>query len=466
LKRAGSLAALVAGGCVYLNSLYNAGAAWDRGEAARLSARPDSARVAYAAALSGAAESFRRDSLGPWALPALLLAGKAQLRLGNPDRAVPLLERVAAGSTDSAQVGEANLYLGAARWLAGDPDGAMAGLNLALFELSDDRLRGEAHLWRGRVLLARGLTDQGFWDLARAGEAESRLRVPAAMERIRYAVQAGTPAQAGQGLAVVVGQSSAGVWSDSISVLMERAGERWGPGVAAELLLAGGRSRWLPEHRTPLMLQRARFLREAGRPAEARAVLEEAIRAGGPLAPEARLAAARLVAATAGTLEELEPIQRLLAPELRVDELERFHGAAVRLRLLAGSTPESFPGRFAAAELARDELEAPRLAAHLFLEAAGSGDAGPWAGKAWLAATALSGRGVGGIAEHDSPPGLRGALIRARDPYLARARNRYLPTDTLAVLDRALQIRLDSALAWAAEAQRRRSTEPGAPGTR
>lgn len=466
MRRATLLVGLVAGGCVYLNTLYNAGAAWDRAEDARLRALPESARSAYTRALEGAAESFRRDSLGPWALPSLLLAGKAQLRLGNPAQAAPLLERVALTSGDSAVVAEAHLYLGASRWLAGDTDGALEGLNLALFELEDRRLRGEAHLWRGRVLLSRGLAGQGYWDLARAGESDGSLRVPAALERMAFAVERGTPEEARAGLSVVLGQSAAGVWSDSVSHLLDRARDRWGPEVAAGLLATGGTSRWIPERRTALAVQRARFLREAGDNDGARAVLADAVRDGGPLAPRARLAMARQIAASAATSDDLLPIQGILAPDREVPELDDYSTAAATLQLLAGSRPASFPGLFAAGELARDALGAPVLATHLFFRAAGEDDARRWAGKAWLAARALHPRGDGGAPPPAGMEELRRALIRTRDPYLAAARNRYLPSDTLAALDRALQMRLDSALAWATEVARRRGSDAPSPGAR
>lgn len=467
MRPAYPLLALAIGGCVYLNTLYNAGTAWDRAEDARLNARSDSAKAAYARALDGASATFRQDSLGPWAQPALLLAGKAQLRLGNPAQAELILSRVVRESADSALVSEARLFLGAARWRGGDPEGAIAELNLALFGLEESRLRGEAHLWRGRVLLERGLPDQGFWDLERAAEAHGALRVPAALERVSFAVESGIPQQAASGLGVILSRSAAGVWGDSVSTLMRRARDRWGPAVAGELLAAAETSRWLPEHRTPLVIQRAGFLREAGDEEGAGAALAGVIRKGGPVAPRARLALARQVTAGARTPADLTPVPEILAPGRQDSELAEFLVATRQVRLLAEVEPTGLPGLFAAGELARDALGAPGLASYLLMQAAKAGDAGPWAGKAWLAASEL--RRLHPGAAH---PGqvelerLRFRLARSRDPYLAAARNRYLPTDTLAALDRILQVRLDSALAWAAEALRRGDADTNAPGAR
>jgi len=119
------------------------------------------------------------------------------------------------------------------------------------------------------------------------------------------------------------------------------------------------------------------------------------------------------------------------------------------LELLVEREADPFASSFAAAELARESLGAPKLARALFVQAAGVDDAGAWRGKAALAAVSLSD-------DPATPPPSAAMMAGLDDPYVAAARSRYLPSDTLAVLDAALQRRLDEAAGWAREEARRR----------
>jgi hypothetical protein len=90
---------------------------------------------------------------------------------------------------------------------------------------------------------------------------------------------------------------------------------------------------------------------------------------------------------------------------------------AVRtVELLAERARGEGPGLawFAAGEISRDVLGAPALARNLFLEYGGAG--GPWAGKALLAALALT-------SEERERSGIRSRLDElSGDPYVATAR--------------------------------------------
>lgn len=449
MKRSLAAAALVLGGCVYLNTLYNARTDYREGERARLEGQATAARESYAAALDGAAASFRRDSLGGWAYPSLLLVGQASFRLGDLARGRLALERVLREAPDPELRQEAGLYLGALMVQSGEYGTAVQLLNDALRENDRRELRAEGHMWRGRALLALEREDQGWWDLGRAVEEDRRLAIPAHFERMAWALHSGDQARAREGARGLLGDPAAGVWADSLSTLVERAARTWSPGAAAELLAPARSAPWAPGPRDAVLLQRIRLLLASGDTLAAETELGWAGREAGPGSVPARRALAAVRLYGIRTPDELEAVRRVLLPVATDSAVVRDLEGLRTLEILADPELRSFASLFAAGEMARDELGAPGLARTLFTEAARDGGGGPWRGKAALAALALG---------DDTEPmtALRLDLLRARDPYLARARNRYLPTDTLAVLDGLLQPRLDSVRVRArAEARRR-----------
>lgn len=449
MKRLCLAATLLLGGCVYLNTLYNARTLYREGERARLAGQSQAARDAYRAALEKAAEAFRRDSLGDWAHESLLLVGQAHLRLGSLTEGRVALQRVLDETRNPSVWLEAQLYLGATLAASGEYARAMDVLSDALRDLDRRQLRGEGHMWRARVLLAQGYVDQGWWDLERAVEEDRRLEVPAQLERVVWALARDDRRRAEQGARALLEDPDAAIWSDSLGSLVERAARRWSPAEAATLLAAARTAPWAPAPRDGMRLQRIRLLLAAGETLAAETELGWVAQGTGPGAVPARL---ELAAIRLGRVEEpdqLDLVRRVLLPAATdstvVPALERLRV----VELLTDPASGSFPSTFAAAEVARDELHAPRLARGLFIRAASDTAGGSWRGKAALAAMSL-GSGDGALEE------LRLTLLRSRDPYLARARNRYLPTDTLVRLDAALQQQLDSVRGWALDEARRR----------
>ncbi len=449
IRRFLTAGSLLLAGCVYLNTLYNARTSYELGERARLAGQSESARSAYQVTLSKAAESFRRDSLGRWAMPSLLLVGQAHLRLGSLDEARAALERVLADARDPELRQEAQLFLGAVLVSSGEYSQAVDVLNGVLRELRRSGLRGEGHMWRARVLLAQGQVEQGWWDLERAVEEDHRLEVPSHLERLAWAILRDDPARAAQGADALLRDPAAGIWADSLSRLVDRASRTWSHGRAAELLSPARGAPWTPGPRDRLLLQRINLLLKAGDTLAAETELGWVARGAGAASVPARLALARIRLRQIRTPDDVAQVRRVLLPVATdsavVAELESLR----MVELLWEEGRDDFVPLFAAAELAREELDAPGLARTLYLGAARDSSAGPWRGKAALAAVA-----VGPDSEEERL--WRRDLLRVRDPYLARARNRYLPTDTLARLDATLQLALDSVRAWARmEAQRR-----------
>lgn len=449
MKRPLLAAVLALGGCVYLNTLYNARTYYREAERARLAGQAAEARSSYATALDKAAESFRRDSLGGWAYPSLLLVGQASFRLGALVEGRLALERVLTEASDAELRQEAGLYLGAVLVESGEYAAALPLLNDALRETERRTLRAEGHLWRGRALLALGREDQGWWDFGRAVDQDRRLAIPVYFERMAWGLSRDEPPVAGDGARGLLEDPSGGIWADSLSTLVRQASRNWSPRAAAELLAPVRTAPWPPAPRDQILLQRIQLLLDSGDTLAAETELGWAGREAGPGSVPARLALASVRLQSVVSPDELNAVRRVLLPVATdsavVVELERIR----ILELLTDPGTASFPSLFAGGELARDVLGATRLAGALFVQAARDTAAGPWRGKAALAALALGG-------DTDSMAALRLDLLRGRNPYLARARNRYLPTDTLARLDGVLQARLDSVLDWAhAEARRR-----------
>lgn len=441
-----ALACVSLAGCVYLNTLYNAQAALDAGDRARLAGYSLRADSAYRSALQKARASWVADSLGGWAGTSLLLWGQATLRLGEPEASQLLLARLLGRTRDPALRARAQLYRGAALGETGRHEEAVEALNTSLFGLADESLRAEAHLWRGRVLLALGVPDQAFWDLDQAARLDDRFLTPAALERLAWAVPADRPEAAAAALSALRRHRPAGSWADSVATLVAAAEEHWGAGPASDLAPDADVA-WAPGPRDAFRLHRAALLARAGREGQAREAWGRVVGDDGPGAAEARVQLARWLLSRARTVVVLDTVQGILEP-LTDDTVPPLLETVRTVRLLAdgdGTSPgpegAHLPSLFLAAERARDELAAPALARRLFLAAADDDTGGPWRGKALLAASALDPSlpldGVELAARYRT-------LLRGGDPYLARARNRYLATDTLAALDAALQNRMDA----------------------
>ena len=198
-----------------------------------------------------------------------------------------------------------------------------------------------------------------------------------------------------------------------------------------------------------MRLQRVRLLLAAGETLAAETELGWVAQGTGPGSVPARMELAAIRLGQVDEPEQLDRVRRVLLPaatdSLVVPELERLR----MVELLTDPASGSFTATFAAAEVARDELNAPRLSRTLFTRAAQDSAGGSWRGKAALAALAVG-------PDSRELESLRLTLLRNRDPYLARARNRYLPTDTIIRLDAALQQQLDSVRGWAMDEARRR----------
>lgn len=397
-------------GCVYLNTLYNARDRFEAGEVARLEGRPEAAAVAYDDAIRKAADAYRQEPDGRWSDDALYLMGRAYLRRNELVRARAALAEAVRISDDADIRRGASLHLGAALVLDGESSRALDLLNDAIRQLPAGALRAEGHYWRARLFLAQGRVDQGWWDLDQASLNDPRMAGPAHLARLTWGVERDDTARAAAGARGLLTSLRGADRVDSLETAVRRAAARWGPGPAAALLAPGRMGPWPPGPKDRILLARARLLVRAGDTLAAESEAGWVAEGVGPGALEARLLVAGLRLGRATSVDELEAVRSFLLPAAGQAEVATMAEDLRAVELLVEwGRSGSAPALFAAAELARDRLEAVRLARRLFLE--GTGVASPWRVKSALAALALDPEG-------EEATALRGWIVsRTGDPY-------------------------------------------------
>jgi len=440
-----------AAGCVYYNGLFNAEAAFRRAESARLGGAPDSALTGYAAAIEGAERAWRAEPAGPYAARALLLAARASLRHGEPGRARADLARLAAlPAVDTLVAARADVLRGALLVLEQRPGEGLATLESAALPADDAEWRAEAWLWRARALDASGRFDEAWaaWDFAAVNEPGLRWSLEA--ERAGRAVDRDRASEASVSLGKLLDGRRGEAWVDTVLAVVERADRRWGPAVAAELLEPARLDRWGPEARDRVLLRQVELLLAGGDTVGADETLAWVAEGTTDAAPRARIELARLRLSRAGAFADLVPVRRLLLPITGHEAAEGLLVSMAETEVLAQwGTEGDVLAWFAAGEIARDALEARRLAAALFLTAAESDLQGEWTGKSLLAALTVS-------TEGELRERIRQRALGTRlDPWVERLRPGYVESGELERRDDELDRRVRDLRLRAAEESRR-----------
>ncbi|HSG08682.1 MAG TPA: hypothetical protein VLA36_09995 [Longimicrobiales bacterium] len=425
---------VLAGSCVYYNALYNAEQLFTEGTRADREGMDSLARVRFSEVVLKAAKGYRQEPAGEWADDALLLLGRAYLRLGDLRNARGALEQASAQATDDDVRLAADLYLGISYVQAGDAGTAVPLLNRGLQSLPEGRWAAEGHLWRARVLLAGGEVSAGWWDLDRAGAMDRGLRLEAALDRVRWGVQLGDRDRVAEGVNRLLAYREAGVRVDTVLSLVDGVSGRWGPEVAALLLAGADSARWQRNPRGLIRLGRARLLREAGDTAAAREEVHRVADGYGESAAEARMELVTAQLRQARDLLDAQDAISILLPAVSSPRVARLVGDLEDLDRLAELGLTDPLAWFAAGELTRDRLAAPELARGLFLAYVDQLPTDPWAPKALLAALDVT-------ADEGGRAWLRGRLEgRGESPYVLAARGE--PAPGLEALEEELARRL------------------------
>ena len=438
--------------CAYFNALYNAQREFE--EAERLTERGESGRAgqAYLRSAQKAAKSFEQDPEGRWADDALYLLGRAHFHRGSYPEARASLTRLLTLTEDADVRAGARTFLGAAELRLGNLPAAREHLAavLSAADLGDDT-RGQALLWRGRLHFAAGDADAAWADLADAARAGGGAERAARMEAVRTAVLSGHQERAGTAAADLVSAGYADLLADSVFALADTAVVLWGADLAGALLAPLDAAAWPDDRRAALYLTRADLALAAGDTAVALAHARDAAsRSAGPRAIQARVRLARWTLATSSDLDDLREVRAALLPAL-ADDAAR---GLVRLVEIVGILVETGLGNnqplalFTAAEVARDELEAPGIARAIFLGQAEGNPRSPWAMKAALAAAQLN----PSPAERTRIEALLAGATD--DPYVTAARGR--PSARYGELETQLDRMVSGLRRWGREEAERR----------
>ena len=447
-----TLAALAStSACAYYNSMYNANRLFDEAEKAAARGELGTARTAWQNSIEKAATSVRRHPDSQWSDDARLLMARAHLQLGDAMAARRQLLELLQEKPDPERRAAAGLYLGIIDAEVADDESALTRLNAALESPPGAaRLRAAAFMARARVhYRARD------WNAARADVQAAHkagveaLRTPATLLGLRVSLAAHDSLSARDAWTLLLRDPATQRWTDSLPSLAQATASTFSAAFARTALNLAADAPWRAPARDSLLLLRSALVLQSGDTASALAELDRmAAHTTGAMADESRVQSAQWRLARVTDLENLADIRATLLPAIADQRARSLIQALKTLDVLtAQSRAAGQPlALFAAAELARDELRAPKLAARLFLDYARQAPQTPWAAKALLAAGAL---------DPERSDELRAQAERFEDsPYIALLAGR---TDADASyqeaeerLSRTLQVLLSDAASAAA----------------
>jgi hypothetical protein len=415
-------------GCGYFNSLYNANRQY--ADAERAAARGDSvtSRAAFLTSIDKAAVSYRGHPEGRWSDDALLLIGRARFALGEDEESAAAMRHLLSSSARLAARASAHAYLGAALVRLDSLAYALPHLDSAVTALKPGTEHAAfARLWRARVSFQLGRADDAWQDLDLAA-AHPDIAVEASMEIARRAVAGRDTARLASASARLASLRDGERASGDLALLLRAAADQWSPTLVLYATSPVERAVWRADAANHLGMARAEIAHQAGDTANAtRIAMHVAQTNRGGAGSRARVLAATWRLEDARAVDDLEQVQRLLLAAYdngdALDLLRRTR--AVQLLASRGMSPSSSISLFAAAELAHD-IGAPALARAMFLDFAALVPDSPWAGKAALAAHAISAddstRRL--LARLSANPYIRATAGSSDDDELSRAEQR------------------------------------------
>lgn len=388
------LAAALAGAsaCVYFNSYYNASKLFDQGRQDVEQGSQSTGRATLAASIEKAEAIVAANPDSRWADAAVRIIVEARLLREEWEEAVETSRRLLGYASTRRDTAEVAGYLGIARLHLGDPSAADTLLSFSLAEEEDSERRSVLLYNRALAQVRLGRFAEADADL----ELVSRLRpdwVRPRIERVALLVDAGYDAAAATVLAEIMTRNVTDAEERAVVDMVQRLAET-SPGTALLGLVEVESSALSRENRATLVKFRGDLHLARGRAEQALADFEAASR----LAPrtrtavEAQVAAARLSLARSIAAEDIVPIREMLERLMRqrarrLPDVMSLWDTLVRMEYWVELGGLAY---VLAAEVARDELRAPRLARTLLLRYAEEEPESVWAPKALLAALELS----------------------------------------------------------------------------
>lgn len=381
-------------GCGYFNTMYNANRAFSDAEKAAARGDRATAETAYRLSIEKAGKSIARRPDSRWSDDARLLIARAHYALGDYQAArLALLELLQLGS-DARERAAAELYLGLVEAAVGDDAAALARLDRSLSEAAaPEELLALARVTRARIHYRQGNYAAAGGDLdALAADAERDVRLAALVLDLRIATQMADSGRARRAFAALLGDANGATRRDSLRRIATAAAPVFGHNTLRSFLAPAATSPWPAPARDSVLLYRAELALLAGDTAAAIADAQSlSQRATGAAVDHARLKAAEWQLAQATGVEDLQDARATLLAALGSQRGRMLIQSIKMVEVMlekASSTGQPLQ-IFAAAEVARDDLEAPRLAVRLFLTYAEVAPQTEWAAKALLAALAL-----------------------------------------------------------------------------
>jgi hypothetical protein len=180
-------------------------------------------------------------------------------------------------------------------------------------------------------------------------------------------------------------------WNDTVRTLIAASARRWGPGFVSAAIPADAGERIAETQRLRLRMLRAELLAAAGDTAAAiDAALDIAALSASETSSQARVSVARWLLASMQDPEQLQRVRSVLLPAFSWPDALQLIQKLRAVDVLLGRSAEDPVALFVAAEMARDELNAPGLARALFVRHGAAAQPDTWSGKSLLAAMQLS----------------------------------------------------------------------------
>jgi hypothetical protein len=234
------------------------------------------------------------------------------------------------------------------------------------------------------------------------------------LERIVVGIEAGDTAQTAAAFEAMLLRDDARQWVDTLSGLALKAVSTFGAARTREML-STPLPEWVAAARDSVSLLRARLALHDGDTATAWAELNQlASQSATAIANAARVALARSRLETADELQDLRAMRPILLPAISDPNAQALIRSMAMVDVLTSKAQNEgqLVALFAAAEIARDDLGAHKLARKLFITFADVAPQTPWAPKALLAALALA-------PDADDAPVLRDRLLQySTSPYV------------------------------------------------
>lgn len=371
-------------GCVYYNGIYNAQVAERRGDR-RLAQDDESGATGFYQQAAASAESVLvRHPRSSWRPRALYLAGRTGALAGQCDTAVRRLDAFLreAPPTDPARPA-ARLALATCDFRAGALATARARVD-SLLPGAPAALRPQLRLWGARTALAQG--DRGAV-AAYLGDADGG-RLPWELLGASLAARELPRAES-----LLVQRAARDDFRDDA---VRGVRELWQGGAqpgALRVVAAYDGARVRDVQKGALHFAVGELWLRTGRDTLARPHLEVAERLAGRDTVLRAEAAARLAFLGLRTLPSLGTLDSIVSRQdsavLRTAHVRRILEQALWVRLLLRQEDPTGGARFLAAEVARDSLQAPRVALAMLQQLVRDLPASPVAPQAWHAASLL-----------------------------------------------------------------------------